>query len=119
MLFMNDKAAQWLLDKKGVLFDRAKAPVAGPVGEIRTDQKEVVPVADVFSYIFDGGRLQGKDLKNLLKDFAITHDNDLNTATYGVKATELLSGFDGRNTGQVPAESAVFSETIAGFFARE
>jgi hypothetical protein len=55
--------------------------VAGPVGEIRTEQREVVPVADVFAYIYDDGRLLGQDLKNLLKNFGITHDNDLNKKT--------------------------------------
>ena len=119
MLFMNDKAADWLLDKKGVMFDRAKAPVAGPVGEIRTDQKEVVPVADVFSYIFDDGRLHGKDLKNLFQNFGISFDNDLNKATYGVKAAELLSDVDGNKIPRVPAEVAVFSDTVARYFARE
>jgi hypothetical protein len=41
MLFMNDKAADWLNDKKGV-FERDRAPVAGPTGEIKTEQREVV-----------------------------------------------------------------------------
>lgn len=119
ILFMNDRAAGWLLDKKSVVFDRAKAPVAGPVGEIRTDQKEVVPVADVFAYIFDDGRLQGQDLKNLLKNFGITHDNDLNKSIYGLKTHELLSDLDGSKLGQVPAEVIIFSETVARLFARD
>lgn len=119
MLFMNDKAVDWLLNDKGVFFDRDKAPVAGPIGEIRADQKEVVPVADVFSYAFDDGRLEGKDLKNLFKNFAIAFDNDLNKASYGVKAAGVLSDADGSKVPHVAAEVAVFSETVARYFARE
>jgi lipid-binding SYLF domain-containing protein len=119
LLFMNDKAADWFLDKKGVVFDRNKAPVAGPVGEINTQEKEVVPVADVFSYIFDDGRLQSKDLKNLLKTVAISFDNNLNKATYGVKASEILSDVDGLKVSRVPAEVTMFSETVARLCAAE
>jgi lipid-binding SYLF domain-containing protein len=119
LLFMNDKSADWLLEKKGVLFDRAKAPVAGPIGEIRTEQKEVVPVADVFSYVFDDGRLQSKDLKNLLKNFGVSPDNDLNKATYGAVAAEILSEAEGSKLAHVPAEVSTFSETVARFCAPE
>lgn len=119
MLFMNDNAADWLLNDKAVFFDRTKAPVAGPVGEIRTEEKEVVPVADVFSYVFDDGRLEGKDLKNVFKNFGFSFDNDLNKATYGVKAGAVLSDADGRKVSHVPAEVTVFSETVARYFARE
>jgi len=119
MLFMNDNAADWLLAKKGVFFDRDKAPVAGPVGEIRTDQKEVVPVANVFSYVFDDNRLQGKDLKNVFKNFGISYDNDLNKATYGVNAADILSDVDGSKVPHVPVEVIVFSETVARYFPRE
>lgn len=119
ILFMNDKAVGWLLDKKAMVFDRDKAPVAGPVGEIKTDQKEVVPVADVFSYIYDDGRLQSKDLKQLLKNVGITHDNDLNKNIYRLKAHELLSDLDGSKIGQVPAEITILSETVARIFARD
>jgi lipid-binding SYLF domain-containing protein len=119
IIFMNDKAVGWLLDKKNVAFDREKAPVAGPVGEIRTEQREVVPVADVFAYIYDDGRLQGQDLKNLLKNFGITHDNNLNKKLYGLKTQELLADIDGSKVGQVPAEVTTFSETLAKLFARD
>ncbi len=119
LLFMNNKAADWLLDKKGVFFDRDKAPVAGPIGEIRTDQKEVMPVADVFSYVFDDGRLEGKDLKNLLKNFGLSFDNDLNKGTYGITATEMLADTDGTKIPHVPGEVTIFSETVARFCARE
>jgi lipid-binding SYLF domain-containing protein len=119
LLFMNDKAANWLLDKKAVFFDRDRAPVAGPIGEIRTDQKEVIPVADVFSYVFDDGRLQSKDLKNLLKNFGISFDNDLNKATYGATAAEILSDANGNKVPHVPAEVTIFSEAVARFCARE
>jgi lipid-binding SYLF domain-containing protein len=118
MLFMNEKAANWLLDNKGVVFDRAKAPVAGPVGEIRTEQREVVPVADVFSYTFDDHRLVGQDLKNLLKNFALTPDNDMNKSAYRLKASELLSSAGIPATTQVPAEVNVFPQTLARYAVR-
>jgi len=119
LLFMNDKSADWLLEKKAVVFDRAKAPVAGPIGEIRTEQKEVVPVADVFSYVFDDGRLQSKDLKNLLKNVAVSADNDLNKATYGVVAAEILTDTEGHKLARVPAEVSAFSESVARLCAPE
>jgi lipid-binding SYLF domain-containing protein len=62
LLFMNDKSADWFL-QKAIAFDRERAPVAGPIGEIKTEEKEVVPVADVFSYVFDDGRLQSRPQK--------------------------------------------------------
>jgi lipid-binding SYLF domain-containing protein len=119
LLFMNEKAADWLLDKKGVFFDRNQAPTAGPIGEIKTDQNEVVPVADVFSYVFDDSRLQSKDLKNLLKNFGISFDNDLNRATYSATAAEILSDANGSKVPHVPTEVTVFSEAVARFCARE
>ena len=119
LLFMNDKATDWLLEKRSVLFDRDKAPVAGPIGEIKTDQKEVVPVADVFSYVFDEGRLQSKDLKNLLKYFGISFDNDLNKATYGVTAAQILSDADGNKVPRPPTEVMIFSDAVARFCVRQ
>ena len=119
LLFMNDKSADWLLDKKGILFDRDKAPVAGPIGEIKIAQKEVIPVADVFSYVFDDGRLQSKDLKNMLKYFGVGVDNDLNKATYGAVAAEILTDAEGHKLARVPAEVSTFSETVARFCAPE
>jgi len=115
MLFMNDQAAGWLLDK-AVMFDRAKAPVAGPVGEIRSEDKQVLPVANVFSYIFDDGRLQGKDLKNVFKNFGFSFDNDLNRATYGVKARTLLSA-DKSGLSRIPSEVIVFPDAVTRLFA--
>jgi hypothetical protein len=50
----------------------------GPIGEIKTEEKEVVPVADVFSYVFDDGQLQSVDLKNKLKNVGVSFDNNLN-----------------------------------------
>ena len=119
LLFMNDKSADWFLDKKGVVFDRNKAPVAGPLGEIETEQKEVVPVADVFSYVFDDGRLQSIDLKNRLKTVGISFDNKLNKATYGATAAEILADADGQKVSRVPAEVTMFSEAVARFCVAE
>lgn len=70
-------------------------------------------------YIYDDGSLQGQDLKNLLKNFGITHDNDLNKKLYGLKTHELLADIDGSKLGQVPAEVTIFSETLAKLFARD
>jgi lipid-binding SYLF domain-containing protein len=116
MLFMNERSANWLLHDGPVNFDQAKAPVAGPVGEIKSEEKEVVPVADVFSYIYDEGRLQGKDLKNVFKNLAFTFDNDLNKATYSIKAGVILAAPDATKIPNVPTEVMVFSETVARYF---
>lgn len=118
MLFMNDTAADWLLEKRGVVFERAKAPVSGPVGEIRTEQKEVMPVANLFSYTFNDDRLLGRDLKNMLKNFGIKADNDLNKSVYGLSAYDLLSASNSSKIVQVTTEVNIFSQTVARFFAR-
>src|SRR5215207_6923359 len=118
LLFMNDKSADWFLEKKGVWFDREKAPVAGPIGEIKTEQKEVVPVADVFSYVFDDGRLQSVDLKNRLKNVGISFDNKLNKATYGVTLDVILTDSDGKKISRSPADGTVHSYSVTRFFPR-
>ncbi len=76
-------------------------------------------MADVFSYVFDDGQLQSKDLKNLLKNVGVSPDNDLNKATYGAVAAEILSEVDGSKLAHVPAEVSTFSETVARFCAPE
>ena len=119
LLFMNDKSTDWLLQKKGFMFDRERAPVAGPIGEINTEQKEVVPIADVFSYVFDDGRLQSVDLKNRLKNVAIGFDNKLNKATYGTTLAEILSDPDGKKLSRSPSEVTVFPDAVSRFFVPE
>jgi hypothetical protein len=101
------------------MFDREQAPVAGPIGEIKTEEKEVVPVADVFSYVFDDGRLQSVDLKNRLKNVGINFDNNLNKATYGVTLAEILTDSDGKKVSRSPSEVAVFPDTVSRFFVLE
>jgi len=39
LLFMNEKSADWLLEK-AIMFDRERAPVAGPIGEIKTEERK-------------------------------------------------------------------------------
>src|SRR5215211_4034554 len=119
LLFMNDKSADWLVQKKGFMFDREKAPVAGPIGEIETEEKEVVPVADVFSYVFDDGRLQSVDLKNKLKNVGINFDNNLNKSTFGVTLADILTDSDGKKVSRSPSEVAAFSDAVSRFFVPE
>src|ERR1044071_524869 len=119
LLFMNDKSADRFLEKPGFMFDREKAPVAGPIGEIKTEEKEVVPVADVFSYVFDDGRLQSVDLKNRLKNVGINFDNNLNKATYGATLAEILTDPDGKKVSRSPSEVTVFPDTVTRFFVSE
>ena len=118
LLFMNDKSADWLLGKS-IMFDREKAPVAGPIGEINTEQKEVVPIADVFSYVFDDGRLQSIDLKNRLKNVGISFDNKLNKATYGATLADVLTDTDGKKVSRSPAEVSMFPDAVTRFFGTE
>jgi lipid-binding SYLF domain-containing protein len=118
LLFMNDKSADWFLEK-AIAFDRERAPVAGPIGEIKTEEKEVVPVGDVFSYIFDDGRLQSVDLKNKLKNVGINSDNNLNKATYGATLAEILTDADGKKVSRSPSEVAVFPDTVSRLFVLE
>ena len=119
LLFMNDKSADRFLEKKGFMFERENAPVAGPIGEIKTEEKEVIPVADVFCYVFDDGRLQSVDLKNRLKNVGISFDNNLNKATYGATLAEILTDSDGKKVSRSPSEVTVFPETVTRFFVPE
>jgi len=118
LLFMNEKSADWFLEK-AFMFDRERAPVAGPIGEIKTEEREVIPVADVFSYIFDDGRLQSVDLKNRLKNVGINSDNNLNKATYGATLAEILTDPDGKKVSRSPSEVTVFPDTVTRFFVPE
>lgn len=118
LLFMNDKSADWFL-QKAIAFDRERAPVAGPIGEINKEEKEVVPVADVFSYVFDDGRLQSVDLKNKLKNIGINSDNNLNKATYGATLAEILTDADGKKVSRSPSEVTMFPDTVSRLFALE
>ena len=118
LLFMNDKSADWFLEKS-IMFDRERAPVAGPIGEIKTEQNEVVPVADVFSYVFDDGRLQSVDLKNKLRNVGVSFDNKMNKATYGATLADILTDFDGKKVSRSPSEVALFSDAVARFFVAE
>ena len=118
LLFMNDKSADWFLEK-AIAFDRDRAPVAGPIGEIKTEEKQVIPIADVFSYVFDDGRLQSIDLKNKLKTVGISIDNNLNKATYGATLAEILADPDGKKVSRSPSEVAVFPDTVSRLFVLE
>jgi predicted RNase H-like nuclease (RuvC/YqgF family) len=63
--------------------------------------------------------LQSKDLKNLLKNFGISFDNDLNKATYGVTAAQIHSDADGNKVPRTPAEVTIFSDAVARFCVRQ
>jgi hypothetical protein len=79
----------------------------------------VVPVADVFSCVFDDGRLQSVDLKNRLKNVAISLDNNLNRATYGATLSDILTDSDGKKVSRSPSEVAMFPDAVARFFVAD
>jgi predicted RNase H-like nuclease (RuvC/YqgF family) len=70
-------------------------------------------------YVFDDGRLQSVDLKNMLKNVGISFDNKLNKSTYGVTLAEILTDADGKKVSRSPAEVAVFTEAVSRLFVVE
>ena len=55
----------------------------------------------------------------MLQNVAISFDNDLNRATYGVTASDILGDADGQKVGLVSAAVTAFSDVVARLCAAQ
>ena len=113
LLLMNDGAIKLIWEKRKKPLPEHQLPVAGPVGEIRSDRKDVLPVADIFSYTLTDGRFAGQDLQRFFQNFVLYPDNKLNKAIYNLEAKDLLAGGQKITINQSQAEINAFPEALA------
>lgn len=111
-LIMNQDGVKGLLEDKFEMGGEAGV-VAGPVGREVAASTNTTLDAGILSY----SRSKGAFIGAALKGVAITPDNDLNEAVYGMKATELLTGKTMSLT-QMPAGVRIFPRTLARYSHR-
>jgi lipid-binding SYLF domain-containing protein len=93
LLFMNEGALKGLLEDKFEIGGEAGV-AAGPVGRAVGASTNLTLDAGILTYSRSKGLFAGVALKGV----AITPDNDLNEAYYGMKATELMEARGDFNT---------------------
>lgn len=111
MLIMNDEGLNGLLEDKFEIGGEASA-AAGPVGRTVSATTNATLDAGILSYSRSKGLFAGISLKGA----AITPDNDLNEAVYGIKARDVLS--DGQMTKTPPAGVSIFPQTLRRYSGR-
>jgi SH3 domain-containing YSC84-like protein 1 len=110
LLFMNDDAVAGLLKDKLELGGELSA-TAGPVGRTASASTDALLRAGILSY----SRTKGLFAGAVLKGAAITPDNDLNQAVYGMDAKDLLTGAPKITAAQMPLEVRDFPTTLARY----
>jgi SH3 domain-containing YSC84-like protein 1 len=110
LLFMNDDAVNGLLKDKLELGGELSA-TAGPVGRTAAASTDALLRAGIISY----SRTKGLFAGAVLKGAAITPDNDLNQAVYGMDAKDLLTGAPKMKMSDVPTVVRVFPITLARY----
>lgn len=110
LLFMNDDAVAGLLKDKLELGGELSA-TAGPVGRTASASTDALLRAGILSYSRSKGLFAGA----ILKGAAITPDNDLNQAVYGMDAKDLLTGAQKISPAQMPVEVRDFPTTLARY----
>lgn len=111
-LIMNEDGVKGLLEDKFEMGGEAGI-VAGPVGREAAASTNATLDAGILSY----SRSKGAFIGAALKGVAITPDNDLNEAVYGMKAMEVLTGPSTTLT-QMPAGVRIFPRTLARYSHR-
>jgi lipid-binding SYLF domain-containing protein len=112
-LFMNEGAVASLMKDKVELGGELSA-TAGPVGRTASASTDALLRAGILSY----SRTKGLFAGAILKGAAITPDNDLNEAVYGMKAREILTGSEKMTLSTTPSEVRIFPETLARYSQR-
>ncbi len=110
LLFMNDDAVQSLLKDKVEIGGELSA-AAGPVGRTAAASTDARLKAGILSYSRSKGLFAGA----VLKGAAISPDNDLNEAVYGMKAGDLLTGSQKMTKAEIPAAVSVFPQTLTAY----
>jgi len=106
LLIMNEQGLNGLLGDKFAIGGEAGV-AAGPVGRTASAATDAQLKAEILTYSRSKGLFAGVDLNGT----AITPDNNLNEAVYGMKARDLLSGV----AGSAPAAVSIFPETLSRY----
>ena len=104
LLIMNESGLNGLLGDKFQIGGEAGV-AAGPVGRTASAATDAQLKAAILTYSRSKGLFAGVDLNGT----AITPDNKLNEAVYGLKAKDILNGVAGR----APAGVSIFPETLS------
>ena len=110
LLFMNEGALKGLMEDKFEIGGEADI-AAGPVGRTVGASTNATLDAGILTY----SRSQGAFIGAALKGVAITPDNDLNEAFYGVKANELITSREDRT---VPSQVRAFPLQLSRYSVR-
>jgi len=106
LLIMNEKGLNGLLGDK-LQIGGEVGVAAGPVGREASAATDAQLKAEILTYSRSKGLFAGVDLNGT----AITPDNKLNEAVYGMKATDVLS----RVVDRAPAGVSVFPKTLSRY----
>ncbi len=110
LLFMNNDALAGLLKDKFEIGGEGSA-AAGPVGRSTSATTDALLRAQIISYSRSKGLFAGLELKGTV----ISPDNDVNLATYGMKAGEVLSPTRRWVINKMPAGVRIFPKTLARY----
>jgi lipid-binding SYLF domain-containing protein len=106
LLVMNEKGLNGLLGDKFAIGGEVGV-AAGPVGRTASAATDAQLQAEILTYSRSKGVFVGVDLNGT----AITPDNKLNEAFYGMKARDVLN----RVGGNTPASVSIFPETLGRY----
>jgi len=112
LLIMNEEGLNGLLKDKFELGGEVSV-AAGPVGREAAASTNPRLNAGILSY----SRSKGLFIGAALKGAVISPDNDLNTAVYGMKASEVLSS-QPMPIGKMPAAVRIFPRTLVRYSIR-
>ena len=106
LLIMNEHGLNGLLSDKFELGGEVGV-AAGPVGREASAATDAQLKAEILTY----SRSKGAFIGAALKGTAITPDNDLNEAFYGMKAKEVLNG----GVTSIPQQVRIYPETLSRY----
>jgi lipid-binding SYLF domain-containing protein len=106
LLVMNDKGLNGLLSDKFQIGGEVGV-AAGPIGRTASAATDAQLNAEILSYSRSKGLFAGVDLNGT----AITPDNKLNEAFYGMKAKDVLSG----SVASIPSSVSTFPQTLSRY----
>jgi lipid-binding SYLF domain-containing protein len=105
-LIMNEKGLSGLLGDKFTIGGEVGV-AAGPVGREASAATDAQLKAEILSY----SRTRGAFVGAALNGTAISPDNNLNEAFYGIKAKDVLNG----TVSRIPAGVSIFPQTLSRY----
>ncbi len=106
LLVMNDKGLSGLLSDKFQIGGELGV-AAGPIGRTASAATDAQLKAEILTYSRSKGLFAGVDLDGT----AITPDNKLNEAFYGMKARDVLNG----SVASIPSSVSTFPQTLSRY----